>query len=350
MAMANASNDIEHFVNCGVCFCEFDEEIRKPKFLQCAHTVCLKCLQEMFQVVGCLITCPFCRKTFYISDTSSLPNNSSALQMVKLKEIISPPERQACRSTDKNEETKKLAVLKKRKVVQEQLDAIVKSITAVGDQVKQLQEENNIEMAELMSLIEVTPQPTASSSLQNATVDATLYQMPLRQSYIFNLRVYNCATLIGEIRIRPALTFHPEFVQQLGQFCYKSPKNFISTVGKAQAGVFVSISMSHGLFQPTLGATNQTTRIAASTMGEVGMILKKKKQPIGAGPNTITDWNLFIPLNPANYQQRRFIASASAELFGHIVDTSNHLNVAITKLSTSKKNERGSYTMTLESQ
>jgi hypothetical protein len=130
-----------------------------------------------------------------------------------------------------SEETKKLAVLKKRRVVQEQLDAIMKSITAVGDQVKKLQEENNIEMAELMSLMEVTPQPTASSSLQNATVDATFYQ-PLRQSYIFNLRVYNCATLIGEIRIRPALTFHPEFVQKLGQFCYKSPKHFFSAVSK----------------------------------------------------------------------------------------------------------------------
>ncbi len=132
-----------------------------------------------------------------------------------------------------NEETKELAVLKKRRVVQEQLDAIVKSITAVGDQVKKLQEENNIEMAELISLIEVTPQPTAPSSLQTAIspVDATFYQS-LRQSYIFNLRVYNCGKLIGEIRIRPAVTFHPEFVQQLGQFCYKSPKNFVSIVDK----------------------------------------------------------------------------------------------------------------------
>jgi hypothetical protein len=45
MATANVTNDLEHFLNCGVCFCEFDEETRKPKFLQCAHTVCLKCLQ-----------------------------------------------------------------------------------------------------------------------------------------------------------------------------------------------------------------------------------------------------------------------------------------------------------------
>ncbi len=67
------------------------------------------------------------------------------------------------------EQTKKLtAVLKKRNVLRGRLDAIVKSITAVGDEVKKLQEENNIEMAELLSLIEDTPQPTASRSLPNA--------------------------------------------------------------------------------------------------------------------------------------------------------------------------------------
>ncbi len=132
------------------------------------------------------------------------------------------------------EQTLKLAsVLKKRKVVEGQLDAIVKSITAVGNQVKKLQEENNIEMAELISLIQVTPQPTASSSLLNviSPVMAKLVQSSM-QSYIFILKVFNNSTSIGEIRIRPALTFHPEFVQKLGQFCYNSPKNFVSTVAK----------------------------------------------------------------------------------------------------------------------
>lgn len=104
------------------------------------------------------------------------------------------------------------------------------------------------------------------------------------------------------------------------------------------------------LFQPTLGAANQKTRIAASKMGDVGMILKKKNQPVGFGPKTITYLSVFMPLNPVNIQQKKIIASAAAELFGHIIDISNHPNEAITKLSTSKKNERGSYTMTLESQ
>jgi hypothetical protein len=130
------------------------------------------------------------------------------------------------------EQTKKLtAVLKKRKeVLQGKLDAIAAS---VADQVKKLQEENDIEIGKLISLIEVTPQPTASSSLPNAispmAAEAKLLQSSM-QSYIFILKVFDYS--IGDIRIRPALTFHPEFVQQLGQFCYKSPKTFASTIDK----------------------------------------------------------------------------------------------------------------------
>ena len=36
----------------------------------------------------------------------------------------------------------------------------------------------------------------------------------------------------GEIHIRPVPTFHPEFVKELGNFCYKSPKKFFSTIEK----------------------------------------------------------------------------------------------------------------------
>jgi hypothetical protein len=36
----------------------------------------------------------------------------------------------------------------------------------------------------------------------------------------------------GEVHIRPVPTFHPEFVKQLGNFCYKSPMKFRSTMDK----------------------------------------------------------------------------------------------------------------------
>ncbi len=80
------------------------------------------------------------------------------------------------------------------------------------------------------------------------------------------------------------------------------------------------------------------------------MILKKNNQLIDFGPNTITDWNFFIPLNPVNIQQKSVISSAGAELFGHIIDTCSLPNKAVTELSMSKKNERDRYRITLESQ
>jgi hypothetical protein len=43
---------------------------------------------------------------------------------------------------------------------------------------------------------------------------------------ILNRQGDNPGTLQGEIHIRPAPTFHPEFVKQLGDFCYKSPRKF----------------------------------------------------------------------------------------------------------------------------
>ena len=48
--MATA-NELNEFVTCGVCLCEFDAEIKKPKFLPCSHTVCLVCLKVWFNLV-----------------------------------------------------------------------------------------------------------------------------------------------------------------------------------------------------------------------------------------------------------------------------------------------------------
>jgi hypothetical protein len=58
MATANVGTDVvEDFVTCGVCLYEYDEEIRKPKFLSCSHTVCFLCVQVFRQKLKelCLI-------------------------------------------------------------------------------------------------------------------------------------------------------------------------------------------------------------------------------------------------------------------------------------------------------
>ena len=45
MAAACTSEETESFVTCSICLCEYDTVVRKPKFLPCAHTLCLKCLK-----------------------------------------------------------------------------------------------------------------------------------------------------------------------------------------------------------------------------------------------------------------------------------------------------------------
>lgn len=92
-------------ITCDVCFCEYDHDDRKPKFLQCSHTVCLSCLKVNcslvllsklnYTVTFCIfqgirnhdsIVCPFCRDTFVKFDVESLPNNAYAFYILKLKE------------------------------------------------------------------------------------------------------------------------------------------------------------------------------------------------------------------------------------------------------------------------
>lgn len=75
----------------------------------------------------------------------------------------------------------------------------------------------------------VLPTPTAPVL---PTVSAKCKFVPGNLSAKFILRLFQSGRLKGEIHIRPAPTFHPEFVQKLGDFCYKSPKNFSSVIDK----------------------------------------------------------------------------------------------------------------------
>ena len=125
-----------------------------------------------------------------------------------------------------------------RERVQEQLDDVMKTIIAAGEQVKKIQVENSLEMLELISAINSpTTSISSSSSDQPATCIFATPTIPvnhfvLGESSIFILKLLQSGSLKGEIRIRPLPTFHPEFLQQLGKFCYKFPKMFSTAVNK----------------------------------------------------------------------------------------------------------------------
>jgi hypothetical protein len=115
----------------------------------------------------------------------------------------------------------------------------MKTIFEAGAQVKKLQVENYLHIAELMSAMKMNS-PPAPATVTPTFKPTYIFPSPtptannkfvLGES-IFILRLFQSGALKGEIRIRPAPTFHPEFLQHLGKFCYKSPKDFVTTVNK----------------------------------------------------------------------------------------------------------------------
>ena len=83
-------------------------------------------------------------------------------------------------------------------------------------------------------------QESKPAALKTPTKDSTEYSLPTiaknfvssRQLSVFILRLFQSNIEIGELHVRPAPTFHPEFVQKLGEFCYKSPKIFCNSIDK----------------------------------------------------------------------------------------------------------------------
>ena len=88
----------------------------------------------------------------------------------------------------------------------------------------------------LKSVQQQQPTSHASNSSTNTNRPARSLspasKFVLDQSSIFILKLFQSGTPKGEIHIRPLPTFHPIFLQKLGEFCYKSPKNFCRSVEK----------------------------------------------------------------------------------------------------------------------
>ncbi|XP_046641053.1 E3 ubiquitin-protein ligase RNF168-like isoform X2 [Daphnia pulicaria] len=86
MANLNVNTLDEEFITCQICLYEFDEENKKPKFLQCSHTICLECFQAARQQDT--ITCPFCRTCTSKDNTNGaewiLPTNRYVLEMIRV--------------------------------------------------------------------------------------------------------------------------------------------------------------------------------------------------------------------------------------------------------------------------
>ncbi|XP_046636708.1 uncharacterized protein LOC124315225 [Daphnia pulicaria] len=89
-ASMNMSCDDEEFVSCQICFMNFDETERVPKYLEkCYHFFCLPCLKDLSGPSGRKkILCPVCRSASNLSKRKceELVTNHVALRLLKVVE------------------------------------------------------------------------------------------------------------------------------------------------------------------------------------------------------------------------------------------------------------------------
>jgi len=102
-----AAPDDEDLITCHVCLLRFNEANQKPKFLDCHHYFCIKCIQSFSETTS--IECPTCRHITRLDNrqVKDLRTNNIVLRLVsiatdraqevieqnKIKQKIHPTER-----------------------------------------------------------------------------------------------------------------------------------------------------------------------------------------------------------------------------------------------------------------
>ena len=109
MSANELNEESDDFVTCSVCLIEYDEDIRRPKYLPCHHSLCSCCIKVILSELSqCFadycklklllfiftqkihlnesVCCPICREVWDYPGNSiaRLPANTSALHILKL--------------------------------------------------------------------------------------------------------------------------------------------------------------------------------------------------------------------------------------------------------------------------
>ena len=189
----------------------------------------------------------------------------------------------------------------------------------------------------------------------------------------FILRFYESGKLASEIHIRPAPTFHPQFVKELADFCLQSPMNFSNTIRKVyklfinpnfdlkpififlhqvMPGVFILIPMSHPQFQPAIhsmikhGSTYHNC--TAEDFDEVGITSVKNL----AGK--VIGWSfVFVLEDYEDFQNRADNLPKSVgnnEYFGDVIHQRGLETVSQLSKASKKSKQTNSFTFSLEYQ
>jgi hypothetical protein len=131
-----------------------------------------------------------------------------------------------CGSDIKSAGMKNLTMaIEKRKEAQKQLVVAMKSIQTAEEEIKKFQEENDLKLTEMVSVLEL--------QTKNIPACVPIGKFVLSDATVFILRLFQSGQPKGEIHISPFISRATKhFLKKLGEFCYKSPKNFNSTVDK----------------------------------------------------------------------------------------------------------------------
>jgi hypothetical protein len=210
-----------------------------------------------------MITCPFCRETSVLkSNVESLPNNPYALHMLKFKENGKDKlKRKMEKSIELYDKQCEDDFRKKVKIAIHlfdendrriptgpllengfRLQSLCPSLTGskiqqdsllVSHAVFSLLKDQKIQLLR-EKLTASAQQPCQSSFLSLPSTVGPMNKFVLDNLSIFKFRIFRSGFLLEEIVVRPELSnfTNCDFLQKLGEFCFKTPQVFCSKIAK----------------------------------------------------------------------------------------------------------------------
>ncbi|KAG9260959.1 E3 ubiquitin-protein ligase RNF182-like [Astyanax mexicanus] len=89
-ANASPTANVNHNLECKICYQRYNIHNRKPKILDCLHRVCARCLNKILDMGdgSGSICCPFCRHDTHVSEyeVAGLPDDSNIMSCLVVRD------------------------------------------------------------------------------------------------------------------------------------------------------------------------------------------------------------------------------------------------------------------------
>ncbi|XP_043913872.1 E3 ubiquitin-protein ligase TRIM32 isoform X2 [Protopterus annectens] len=88
---------VREVLECPICMETFNEDQRRPKLLNCGHTICRQCLEKLVADSINGVRCPFCIKVTKLRNPSQLTDNLTVLKFIDSTSISSTVSAMMCK-------------------------------------------------------------------------------------------------------------------------------------------------------------------------------------------------------------------------------------------------------------